>query len=382
MAAGSVLAIAGCGGSTGDEARPTVPPSAAPPTAPPTQPPIASPVAGYLDPERWRGRIVTVASPGGAYQDAQATAIFAPFEAATGARVQQKTVGDLGELRGQVEQENVVWDLVDLPTVEVLPLARGDYLAPIDYQKVDKTPLFEETVMQHGVGAAFFSTLLVYRADLPEVPSGWIDFWDLARFPGGRALRGGPVGTLEFALIADGVPLADLYPLDVERAFAKLETIRTAVVEWYDNARQPAALLAGGAAAMASSYNVLPEADGELPRLQWAGGMLSADSWVVPRGAPNEDVAMDLINFATRAVPSANFSRLVPYGPANHEAFPLLRPERRALLPNAQPQRGLQFLQNWNWWADNRSDLVDRFEEWLLAGPAPEPGEAQPPGES
>jgi putative spermidine/putrescine transport system substrate-binding protein len=325
---------------------------------------------------------VTVASPGGPYQDAQAMAFFAPFELATGARVQQKTVGDLGELRGQVEQGAVTWDLVDVATEEVLPLARGDYLAPIDYRKVDKTPLFAETAMQHGVGAAFFATVLAYRAGEPNAPSGWRDFWDLARFPGGRALRRGPIGTLEFALVADGVPLANLYPLDVERAFAKLEAIRAAVVEWYDNARQPAALLAGGAASMASSYHVLPAAEGDPPGLVWAGGMLSADSWVVPRGAPNEDVAMDLINFATRAVPSANFSRLVPYGPANREAFPLLRPERRALLPNAEPQRRLLFLQNWNWWADNREELTDRFDDWLLAGPAPEPGEAQPPGES
>ena len=341
----------------------------------------ASPVPGYLDPERWLGRVVTVASPGGSYQDAQAVAFFAPFAKATGARVQQKTVGDLQELRGQVEQGGGTWDLVDVPTEDVLPLARGGFLAPIDYRKIDRTPLVAETTMQHGVGAAFFSTVLAYRADASPAPAGWVDFWDLARFGGGRALRRSPIGTLEFALLADGVLPARLYPLDVDRAFSALDRVRPRVVEWYDNARQPAALIADGAAAMASSYHVLDAGEGEALRVRWTGGMISADSWVVPAGAPNEDVAMDLINFATRAAPAAAFSRLVPYGPANRDAFDLLPPERLAALPNAEPQRREQFLQGWNWWADNRDDLVDRFAEWLLAEPVPEPGEAQPAGE-
>ncbi len=367
-AIGGLLAATGCrGGQEVAEAPPATEAPTLPP--PPTQPPIASPVPGYVDPERWAGRTVTVASWGGDYQDAQTAAIFDPFAAATGAVVQQKGV-DLGELRQQIEQESVTWDLVVVPTEEVLPLARGDYLTPIDYQKVDRTPLFEEIAMQHGVGAAFFSTVIAHAAAATPSPSGWADFWDVQRFAGARALRRNPVGTLEFALQADGVPRDELYPLDVDRAFVSLDRLKPHVAQWYDNRNQPVALILSGDVAMASTYSVPAEEPGAAGvGLQWNGGMLSADSWAVPRGAPNADVAMDLINFATRAVPSANFSRLVPFGPVNRDAFGLLRPDRLPLLPNSEPRRAVQFLQGWNWWADNRDDLTARFEDWLLIEP-------------
>jgi putative spermidine/putrescine transport system substrate-binding protein len=112
----------------------------------------------------------------------------------------------------------------------------------------------------------------------------------------------------------------------------------------------------------------------DLIRMQWYGGMLSADAWVVPKGAPNRDVAMDLINFATRAVPSANFARLVPFGPVNVDSLGLLLPERAEELPNSLSHRSVQFVQDWEWWADNLESLTTRFEDWLLA----EPGEATP----
>ncbi len=369
IAGGALVAgVAGCGddGEEGERAATAVagPPLAA---ATPTQEPIASPVPGYPDPQKWAGRTLTVASWGGAYQEAQTEAIFEPFALGTGAEVVAKRL-DPGRLRQQVETAAVTWDVVDLPMEEVLPLSHGDYLTPIDYQRVDRTVLFEEICLQHGVGAAFFSTVLAYPANAPRIPEGWTDFWDVAGFGKGRALARSPIGTLEFALLADGVPMADLYPLDVPRAFAKLDEIRPHVVEWYQNNRQPVALVVNGDAALASAWNVrVAEADGQAPvGVQWQGGMMSAEAWVIPRGAENEDVAMDFVNFATRAVPTANFSRLVPFGPVNKDAFALLRPDRLALLPSAEPQRSVQFPQNWNYWADHREELTRTFEEWLL----------------
>lgn len=364
-----VLLAVGCGGEEVADVPPTTPPIIDPP---PVDPPVASPVPGYLDPNRWAGRTVTVASVGGDYQDAQAAAMFDPFAAATGALVQQKAF-DLGEMRQQVELEAVTWDLVVLPTEAILPLARENYLVPIDYQRVDRSPLFEEIAMQHGVGAAFFSTVLAFPLGTTPPPTGWIDFWDVARFPGERALRREPIGTLEFALLADGVPRDELYPLEVDRAFASLDRLRPHVAQWYDNRNQPVALLLSGDVAMASTFS--PTADPPDARagvaLSWEGGMLSADSWAVPRGAANPDVAMDLIAFATRAVPCANFSRLVPFGPVNREALSLLSPERRETLPNSDANRRVQFYQGWSWWSDRRDELDERFEEWLLTEPPP-----------
>lgn len=374
----SIFAVGGCAGTDDEQDRETEPPVIPTPTPIATQTFIGSPVPGYVNPERWAGRTVTVASLGGDYQHAQAEAFFTPFAEATGALVQLKNV-DLGELRQQVEQENVTWDLADIPTEDVLPLARADYLMPINYQRVDQTLLLPEIVMQHGVGATFFSTTIIYPRNTETKPAGWHDFWDVDDFPGSRALRHSPIGTLEFALLADGVALDEIYPIDVERAFASLTRIKPHIAQWYENSLQPVALVETGDVALASSYNVIAQAEQALASVapQWNGGMLSADSWVVPRGAPNADVAMDLINFATRAIPGANFSRLLPFGPVNTDAFALLEPERLSLLPNTEPHRAVQFFQNWNWWADNREPMTERFNAWVIED-ATSPGEGTP----
>ncbi len=380
LAGGALLGLAGCSPMGGDEkeevADATEPadlqelPEAtqAPPT--PTQPPISSPVPGYLDAQRWFARSLVVATAGvGDYLDALDTAFFTPFAEATGATVRHQQFGRDGitNLIDQVDNGDTVWDVVLIPTSEVLGLAQGRYLEPIDYAIVDPASLYDEAEMQHGVGAMYYSTVMVSAAAVEEVPSGWPEFWDLSTFSGTRALRRHPVGTLEFALIADGVARDELYPLDIPRAFASLEKIRAATT-FYEDSKQPVEFVRTGQVGLASAWNirsVLPDV-ASLVNLIWQDGMISADSWAAPRGAANLDVAMSFINFATRAVPSANFSRHQPFGPANKDALALLRPDVVANLPTAPDHLSVQFFENWSYWADNREELIAQFEDWLL----------------
>lgn len=340
----------------------------APPT--PTQPPIGSPVPGYLDPERWFARSLVVATAGvGDYLDALTNAFFAPFEAATGATVRHQTFGrdGIANLIDQVENGETVWDVVLVPAEEVLPLSQQGYLERIDDDIVDTSSLYEQAVMQHGVGAMYYSTVMVSSSAVDENPESWADFWDLSILSGTRALRRDPIGTLEFALLADGVEMDALYPLDVPRAFASLERIREATI-FYEDSKQPVELVRTGQVGLASAWNIrsqLPDV-ASLVKLTWHGGMISADSWAVPRGAENLDVAMSFINFATRAVPSANFSLHQPFGPANKQALELIRPDVVKNLPTAPDHFELQFFENWAYWADNREDLEARFEDWFF----------------
>lgn len=372
-----IVLAAACGGEDDDPAQPTATPTSEPTieTEPvPTQELIGSPVASYQDPTKWAGRNFTFAGWGGEYQDAQEMALLRPFTAATGAGIQLK-LAEVERLRLQVDEGQVGWDLLALPAEEVLSLSREGYLEPIDYTVVEKTVIVPQVTLQYGVGAAFFSTVIAYqRAD--SAPSGWPAFWNVTPVEGdtlpepaqARSLKRSPVGTLEFALLADGVPLSDLYPIDLERAFASLDKIRGNILIWYEDSKQPVELLLAGQVSMASAWNVRPWQLGVADEIgvQWNGGMLSADVWAIPKGAPNADVAMDFINYATRAVPAANFSRLVPYGPVNPDALSLLREDRLAELPTSPANLGRQFVQNWAWWADNVEDVALRFEDWLL----------------
>lgn len=370
------LFLAGCvpGDDDGPEPTATPEPTALPELTqvppPPTQEPITSPVAGYLDPTRWAGRSLVVTSPAlGDPLEALTEAFFDAFATATGASVQHRELGrdGIASLTSQVDDGEVVWDVALIPTEDVLPLAQQGYLSAIDYNVVDKTLLYPQLCMQHGVGARVYSTVIVYSAAEPEAPNGWTDFWNLDLFAGTRSLRRSPVGTLEFALLADGVTLDKLYPLDVPRAFASLDRIRDAT-QFYEDGKSPVEFVRTGQAGLASAWSVrtdLPDVQ-SLVKVQWNGGMLAADSWVIPRGAPNADVAMSFVNFATRAVPTANYARLEKFGPVNTDALALLREDIVESLPNAPAQFDLQFFENWSWWAEQVAPLTAQFEDWLL----------------
>lgn len=74
-------------------------------------------------------------------------------------------------------------------------------------------------------------------------PSTVADIFDVERFPGSRALRRTPRVNLAWALLADGVPESGIYAaLDtdagLDRAFAKLDTIRDSIV-WWDGGEEP-----------------------------------------------------------------------------------------------------------------------------------------------
>src|SRR5690606_18582457 len=152
-----------------------------------------------------------------------------------------------------------------------------------DWDKVGgKDAYIDAAVHECGVGAIVWDFVLAYDKDkLAEGPASWADFFDTTKFPGKRGLRQGPKSNLEFALMADGVAPADVYsvlatPEGVERAFAKLETIKNDVIWWESGAQAPQ-LLASGEVVMTSSYNGRIDAANKNDQrnfgIQWNGAL-------------------------------------------------------------------------------------------------------------
>ena len=104
----------------------------------------------------------------------------------------------------------------------------GDLLeelpSAVDVSAVDP----EYQVDDCGVAGDTFTFNVNYNSEefSSDEPEGWADFFDTDAFPGKRAVWGSYVvnGVLEGALLADGVAPEDLYPLDLDRAFEKLDT--------------------------------------------------------------------------------------------------------------------------------------------------------------
>lgn len=368
LGAGAVV-LAGCERSD-DNGEPT-------PGGSPGSTPVGttiSTVVGYDNPTIWTGQTLTVTSWGGEYQDAQEQAIFEPFQRLTGAKIRTETT-DIPVLRDQVESEDVTWDVCDVLLEDVIGLANLGAIEEIDYNVIDADGIFDDVRLDHGVGSSYYSTLQAFQLNrwegVPD-PSTWADFWNLDRYPGTRGLHQQPQTTLEFALLADGVPLNELYPLDVDRAFAMLDRIRDAITLWWEQGAQPAQILNSGDLDMTAAWHSRVErvrADGAPVGISWNGGALSGDAWVIPKGSANREVAMDFINFATRPEVCAAFSTLVPFGPVNRNAFDYIPQAVAELLPSYPPHKDVQFTIDFDWWFNQQEELTERFDAWLTEHP-------------
>lgn len=271
---------------------------------------------------------LTFVSYGGAYQQAQADAWLDDYEADhPHVTIVHDGPTDYAELEAMVDGGVVTWDVVDVENDFGLAATSG-LLEPIDCDVVPCDELQPDLLRTTGyrVPVMQFALAVGYRTDAwgGAEPAGWNDFFDLANFPGTRTVRrsGTGSGILEGALLADGVDPADLYPLDVERALAKLETIVDAIVWWTDG-QACAEMLADGSAAMGLCYNGRiydVQQDGAAVAIQWDGALVQADYFVVPRGSPNAEAAMELIAYMTSAENNARLADFISYAPANENA--------------------------------------------------------------
>ena len=120
----------------------------------------------------------------------------------------------------------------------------------------------------------------------------------MKKFPGPRSLRNHPVDNLEAALMADGVAKDKLYPIDVDRAFKKLDQIQPHINVWWTTGQQPAQLLVDKEVVLATGWNGrfydLIRKEAPLA-IEWNGGILKQGSWVVPKGAKDQYWAMKML---------------------------------------------------------------------------------------
>jgi putative spermidine/putrescine transport system substrate-binding protein len=221
----------------------------------------------------------------------------------------------------------------------------------------------------------YWSTALGFRrGTFPSEPASWKDFWDLQKFPGGRALYDSPRGNLEFALLADGVPLKKLYPLDVDRAFRVLERIRSAIRVWWSDGTQPVNLLLTKQVVLSSVWTgrvFASEAARADLAFTWNGAAHELDYWVVPRGSANVALASEFIRFASSPDPMAKQARMTAYGPSNVLALYRIDAGQRTLLPTATENWRVSFVIDSEWWAANEHRVTARWVAWKNGAKTP-----------
>src|SRR5262249_4074018 len=153
-------------------------------------------------------------------------AFFKPFTAATGVQIRTVTPVSYGKIKAQVQARSYEFDMTSINSMQWLRAIREGLAEPIDWTVVKKEALPPNAVVAvaYGIAQNILGTALSYRRDkYPNGgPTSWADFWDVQKFPGPRSLcLSDSPRTLIFALLADGVPRDELYPLDLDRAFRK-----------------------------------------------------------------------------------------------------------------------------------------------------------------
>ena len=320
-----VLTVAGCSNGGAGSAAPS---AGGAESAAPSAAPSAEGSAGAADictaPPKREGTTLTFASFGGVYQEAQREGWLKPYTALTGVQFQESEESSNATIKAQVESNNVEWDVVDVGNDFGLD-GNADLLEPLDYSLIKQDEILPGFATTYRVGDITYGVVLAYNTDKTagKVPEGWDDFFDTAKIPGKRGLwKYSTGGVLEFALMADGVKPADLYTpkLDVDRAIKKLDTIKDDIV-WWGSGAESQELIGSGEVAMSMIWNgrgySAKHTDNKPVEMQWNQQILTADYFVVPKGTPNKQAAMEFIAWATCANNNAAVSDKIPYGPTN-----------------------------------------------------------------
>jgi putative spermidine/putrescine transport system substrate-binding protein len=98
----------------------------------------------------------------------------------------------------------------------------------------------------------------------------------------------------------------------------------------------------------------------------WNQGLLEPEWWVILKGSKNRDVALKFIAFASAPKPQADMARAFGVGPTNPKALELLDQTLATEMPTAPANLAKQVFVNGQWWVENRSKVMDRWNKWLL----------------
>ncbi len=332
---------------------------------------------------------ITVMSWGGAYGEAQNEAFVKPFAAATGKpTIMVDSDNPAPAIKAMVEAGNVTVDVANVEYADAIRLCDEGVLEPIDPASLpagnDGTAALDDflpgAVTECGVSTDIWANVFAYdTTKFPEGPTTVADFFDLEKFPGKRGVLKGAKAVLELALLGDGVPAAEVYavlstPEGVDRAFAKLDTIKSEVVWWEAGAQAPQ-LLADGEVAMTTSYNgrifAAAQNEGKPFKIVWDGQIYENEMFVVPKGAPNTADALAFVAFATSTDGLRASAQQISYGPARKSAMleELIFKDGKTVmaphLPTAPENLTNALETSSSFWVDHDAELNERFQAWL-----------------
>ncbi len=316
---------------------------------------------------------IVLTDPGGSTQASYAKAFYKPFERETGVQVAFSARPNLamGQLKSMALSNNAQWDVTYLTDYLVELAAKDGLLEKIDYSKINPALVAEMlpgTVTPYLIGGSMFGTVQSYSTKkwpVGQGPQNWADFWDVKRFPGRRSMVGFGHGPIEQALLADGVPKDKLYPLDLRRAFEKLNEIKPHITVWTTSSAQQHQLLVNDEVDLLQGFaNRIQSAmrDGASFEVQWQDGSVNHEGWVIPKNGKNRDLVLRFIEFSLDAKRQAE--AVAGVGATNSRATSFMPEAQARMLPTYPENFAKMYLMNAKWVAENQQELQARWTQW------------------
>lgn len=313
-------------------------------------------------------------SYGGSYGKAVKDYLVKPFEAKSGIKVALGVNSALAPLKIQVTSKNVQWDLAEIAGGDFFAGLKDDLFEPVDTSIVDLSNVPEFAKNKYGVEYALFLSGMGYdqkKINDSAAPRTWKDFWDTKKYKGVRALSKhiSDASTLEAALMADGVPIDHLYPIDIPRALNSLQKLGKSNIHWFEHNQEPVNFLEqqqGPLAQIASGRVAIADRQGAKIAFVYNQMQITGDYLVVPKGAKNKEAAFRLMNFIlTNDAAAVNWMKTTTYAIANTRAAKELPPELADKLPTSPKLKGTYFTKDFQWWGANRSKAILQFQEFI-----------------
>jgi len=294
-------------------------------------------------------------------------AFLDPVEDETGLRIAFDSPTDYAKLQTQVESGNVTWTVVQTDPWWTEAYC-GKLIERISVEVPAQPEDFESGPC--GTPADAFAFLPTYDSEVyeGEQPQGWADFFDTEKYPGKRAVWGSYAinGVLEGALLADGVPPDQLYPLDLDRAFAKLDTIRDDI-DFFDTLGQALGMMDSGEVTMAAITNSQgydqTQTGGSFEPM-WEGALLSWDSYAVPKGADTV-AARALLESLADPEHQAALAEAGSFGVISEDAEPKLNAAQKKWNPTTEANVGGSIAMDQQYYADKNEEVIQRWTEWV-----------------
>lgn len=311
-----------------------------------------------------------VNSWGGVWEEAAYKNLFNPFTEKTGIEVRTVSPVSYAKLVAQAQTGTYDFDVATVSGWQVPQAQPAGILEPIDTEVIDTSALQEGAVFMDSIASHAPSMNIVFdkRVFEPGSITSWADFWDLERFPGLRGMRRGPADCLIFALLADGVPVSEVYPPDIDRAFASLSRIKDSIPVWWTEGPQALQLIQDGEVPAIPLWNSISSVAIErgVPlEMVWNQAKINPVYWVVSKGTPRAKIAWEFINFAIQPENLSGFCIDGRYGPMHQSAFEYVPEAAAKLMPTYPDNYKVAFEEDSVAIGSQLNDITRRFNDWL-----------------